>query len=83
MRVMTLNVQGIQQAAEKGFFDWMVEQDADVVCLQDIRAKEYQLDDAIYHPQGYYAYFFDAFEDDFSSHLLQDAAQSDHDRHGL
>lgn len=70
MRVMTLNVQGIQQAAEKGFFDWMVEQDADVVCLQDLRAKEYELDDAIYHPEGYYAYFFDAFEDGYSGVAL-------------
>lgn len=70
MRVMTLNVQGIQQAAEKGFFDWMVEQDADVVCLQDIRAKEYELDDAVFHPEGYFAYFFDAFEDNYSGVAL-------------
>ncbi len=63
MRVITLNVQGIQQAAENGFFDWMVEQDADVVCLQGLRAKEYQLDDSIYHPNGYYPYFFDNMDD--------------------
>lgn len=66
MRVITLNVEGIQQAAERGFFDWMVKQNADVICLQDIRAKDYQLDDALYHPDGYHAYFFDAFEDDYS-----------------
>ncbi len=66
MRVITLNVQGIKQAAERGLFDWFIKQDADVICLQDIQAKEYQLDDAIYHPQGYTAYFFDAFEDDYS-----------------
>ncbi|WP_421868510.1 exodeoxyribonuclease III [Motiliproteus sp.] len=66
MRVITLNVQGIKQAAERGLFDWMVEEDADVYCLQDIQSKEYQLDDAIYHPEGYYPYFFDAFEDDYS-----------------
>lgn len=66
MRVITFNTQGIEQAAEKGFFDWMLQQDADVVCLQDLRAKEYQLDDARYHPPGYEAYFFDAFEDGYS-----------------
>lgn len=66
MRVITFNTQGIEQAAEKGFFDWMVKQDADIVCLQDIRAKEYQLDDARYHPEGYYPFFFDAFEDGYS-----------------
>ncbi|MEH6575647.1 MAG: exodeoxyribonuclease III [Amphritea sp.] len=66
MRVITFNTQGIEQAAEKGFFDWMVQQDADVVCLQGLRAKEYQLDDKRYHPDGYEAYFFDAFEDGYS-----------------
>ena len=66
MRVITFNTQGIEQAADKGFFDWMVGQAADVVCLQDLRAKEYQLDGERYHPAGYHAYFFDAFEDNFS-----------------
>jgi len=70
MRVITLNVQGIKQAAEKGLFDWMLKQDADVYCLQDIQAKEYQLDDALYHPDGYYPYFFDAFEDNYSGVAL-------------
>lgn len=66
MRVITFNTQGIEQAADNGFFQWMVKQDADVVCLQDLRAKEYQLDDERYHPEGYQAYFFDAFEDGYS-----------------
>ncbi len=66
MRVITFNTQGIEQAADRGFFDWMVKQDADVICLQDLRLKEYQLDGDRYHPEGYYPYFFDAFEDGFS-----------------
>ena len=66
MRVITFNTQGIEQAADNGFFDWMIQQDADVVCLQNLRAKEYQLDGDRYHPEGYHAYFFDAFEDGFS-----------------
>ncbi|WP_027857528.1 exodeoxyribonuclease III [Marinobacterium jannaschii] len=66
MRVITFNTQGIEQAVDNGFFDWMKRQDADVVCLQDLRAKEYQLDDERYHPEGYYPYFFDAFEDGYS-----------------
>ncbi len=66
MRVITFNTQGIEQAADNGFFDWMRHQDADVVCLQDLRAKEYQLDAERYHPEGYYPYFFDAFEDGYS-----------------
>ncbi|MBA4501679.1 exodeoxyribonuclease III [Marinobacterium marinum] len=70
MRVITFNTQGIEQAADNGFFDWMIQQDADVVCLQNLKAKEYQLDGDRYHPEGYHAYFFDAFEDGFSGVAL-------------
>ncbi len=66
MRVITFNTQGIEQATELGLFDWLVQQNADVVCLQNLKAKEYQLDDERYHPEGYNAYFFDAWEDGYS-----------------
>jgi exodeoxyribonuclease-3 len=60
MRVVTISVNGLKQAAEKGFFDWLQEIDADVICVQDIRGKVYDFDDEIYHPEGYQAYFLDA-----------------------
>jgi exodeoxyribonuclease-3 len=66
MRVISLNVNGIKRAAERGFFEWMAEQDADVVCVQDLQAKEYQLPDEMVNPDGYTGYFFDADEDGFS-----------------
>ncbi|WP_018275042.1 exodeoxyribonuclease III [Teredinibacter turnerae] len=60
MRVISLCVDGIHQAAQRGLFDWIEEQDADIICLQDLRALEYELDDDIFHPDGYFAYFFDS-----------------------
>ena len=60
MRIISLCVEGIHQAAQKGLYDWLKDQDADIICLQDLRALEYELDDDIFHPQGYNAYFFDS-----------------------
>lgn len=60
MRVVSVSVNGLKQAAELGFFDWMREIDADVVCIQDIRGKIYDFDDDIYHPEGYEVYILDA-----------------------
>ena len=60
MRIISLSVDGIHQASQRGLFDWLAAQDADVICLQDIRALESELDDEIFHPQGYFAYFFDS-----------------------
>ncbi len=60
MRVVSINVNGLKRAAENGFFDWMREIDADVVCVQDLQGKVYDFDDEIFHPEGYQAYFIDA-----------------------
>ncbi len=60
MRIISLSVDGIVQAAKRGLYDWLNRQDADIICLQDLRALEPELDDDIYHPEGYFSYFFDS-----------------------
>lgn len=60
MRIISLCVDGIHQAAQRGLYDWLEEQDADVICLQDLRALEYELDHDVFHPEGYFSYFFDS-----------------------
>ena len=62
MRIISFCAEGIEQAADRGFYDWVSDQDADFICVQDLRAQEYDLQDDKYHPQGYYGYFFDAPE---------------------
>jgi exodeoxyribonuclease-3 len=59
MRVISFCADGIEQAAERGFYDWIATQDADVVCIQDIRTEEHKLRDNKYFPPEYNAYFFD------------------------
>lgn len=39
MRIITLNCNGIRSAASKGLFDWLPQQDADVMCLQETKAQ--------------------------------------------
>ncbi|MDX1697463.1 MAG: exodeoxyribonuclease III, partial [Thiohalobacterales bacterium] len=60
MRIITINVNGIRAAARKGFFDWLGRQDADVICVQETTAQEHQLDDPVFRPDGYHAYYVDA-----------------------
>ena len=56
MRIVTLNLNGIRAAASKGFFEWLKRHDADVVCLQEIRAQTSDLTPAM-RPKGYHAFF--------------------------
>lgn len=39
MNVITANLNGIRSAATKGFFDWLAQQQADVVGVQEIKAQ--------------------------------------------
>jgi exodeoxyribonuclease-3 len=60
MRIVTLNANGIRSAANKGFFRWLLQQDADVICVQETKAQVDQLSDPMFHPAGYHCYYFDA-----------------------
>ena len=59
-RVISCNTNGIRAAARKGFFDWLPSQDADVVCIQETKAQEDQLGDAVFSPAGYHCFYNDA-----------------------
>ena len=70
MKIASINVNGIRDAVERGFLDWLAQQDVDVVCVQNIKAKSFELGDHILYPEGYEGYFLDAEEDGFSGVAL-------------
>jgi len=55
MKIISLNVNGIRSSHQKGLFVWLQQQQADVVCLQEIKAEAAQLPAEILSPQGYYS----------------------------
>lgn len=59
MRIVSFNANGIRSATRKGFFDWFVAQDADVLCMQETKAQEHQLADPCFRPLGH-CYYRDA-----------------------
>lgn len=61
MRVITLCVDGIDYAIANGLYDWLRSQDADIICLQDMRKPEPDLAwEPEYQLEGYFGYFFDS-----------------------
>jgi exodeoxyribonuclease-3 len=65
-RVISCNTNGIRSAARKGFFDWLPRQNADVICIQETKAQVHQLEDPVFSPQGYHAYYSDAEKKGYS-----------------
>jgi exodeoxyribonuclease-3 len=59
MRIISFSADGIQSAADSGFYQWLQDQDADFVCIQDLRCSEYDLQADTFFPPGYNAYFYD------------------------
>jgi len=66
MRVISINVNGIRSAAKKGFFAWLQNQSADIVCMQETKAQQHQLTETIFNPEGYHVYFCDAQKKGYS-----------------
>lgn len=59
MRVISFSADGVREAARRGFYDWALGQDADFICIQDLRCSEYDLQDDLFFPRDYNAYFLD------------------------
>lgn len=57
MRIITVNLNGIRSAANKGFYEWLVQQDADIVCLQELKAQAQDMTGQMLEPHGYLGYF--------------------------
>ena len=57
MRIITVNLNGIRSAAGKGFYEWLALQDADIVCLQELKAQAADMTAQMLAPEGYHGYF--------------------------
>lgn len=57
MRVISLNLNGIRSACNKGFFDWLAQQNADIICVQELKAQAPDMTPDMLTPSGYHGYF--------------------------
>ena len=57
LRIITLNLNGIRSAWTKGVDHWLAGQDADFVCLQELKAQLPDLSGDMRQPEGYYAFY--------------------------
>jgi len=66
MKLLSWNVNGIRAVSKKNFFPWFEGQGADVICLQETKARPDQLDERQLHPQNYHSYFSSAKKPGYS-----------------
>jgi exodeoxyribonuclease-3 len=57
LKIITLNLNGIRSATQKGCLEWIAAQQADIVCVQELKAQSGDLTDAMRQPGGMQGYF--------------------------
>ena len=66
MRVLSYNVNGIRAALKKGLADWLQAADPDVLCVQETKALQEQVDTGVFEDLGYHHYWFSAQKKGYS-----------------
>ena len=56
-RIISANLNGIRSAHKKGFFNWMANQDADFICVQELKAQQADMTEEFLAPHGYHGHF--------------------------
>ncbi|MDP2793254.1 MAG: exodeoxyribonuclease III [Sulfurisoma sp.] len=77
LRIISLNLNGIRSASAKGFFDWLAQQDADIVCVQELKAQVGDMSAAMLNPPGYFGYFHYAEKKGYSGVGIYSRRQPD------
>lgn len=70
MKILSWNVNGLRSISKKGFDDWLKKENADIVCLQEIRAQKEQLTSELLKPQGYDSFINSAQKKGYSGVLV-------------
>ncbi|OMP32557.1 exodeoxyribonuclease III [Mangrovimonas sp. DI 80] len=83
MKIISYNVNGIRAAINKGFMDWLKSANPDVICLQEIKAMESQLDLDLFAEAGYtHNYWFSAQKKGYSGVAILSKIEPDHVEYG-
>ena len=56
-KIISANLNGIRSASSKGFFTWMAAQDADFICVQELKAQAPVMTPKFLNPGGYHGHF--------------------------
>jgi exodeoxyribonuclease III len=66
MKIFTYNVNGIRSAISKGLIEWLQTEKPDVVCFQEIKANEADIDSSLFEQLGYTCHWFSAQKKGYS-----------------
>jgi exodeoxyribonuclease-3 len=66
VKIISYNVNGIRAAMNKGFVEWLVSENPDMIGLQEIKAELSQINLAVFEDLGYTIYWYPAVKKGYS-----------------
>ena len=70
MKIISWNVNGIRASERKGFLEWLKATNADIVAVQETKARPDQLGMFLLHPAGWHTYWHSAERPGYSGTAL-------------
>jgi exodeoxyribonuclease-3 len=77
LRIISLNLNGIRSATTKGLFPWLEKQNADIICMQELKAQAPDMTREMLQPDGYFGYFHYAEKKGYSGVGIYSRLQPD------
>lgn len=81
-KIISYNVNGIRAALKKDWLSWVKSEDPDIVCIQETKAQEDQLDMDEFKAAGYHTYFYSAEKKGYSGVAIFSKVEPDHVEYG-
>lgn len=83
MKILSYNVNGIRAAMRKGFTEWLIHSNPDVICLQEIKATKDQVNTEMLEEAGYnYHYWYSAERKGYSGVAIISKIKPNHVEYG-
>ncbi len=82
-RIISYNVNGIRAAIRKGFMDWLVAANPDILCLQETKAQPDQIPVVELEMLGYKSYIHSAKKKGYSGVAILSKQEADHVETGM
>lgn len=57
MKIYSWNVNGLRAISKKGFFQFIISENPDILCIQETKLQDESLSDELKYIDGYYSYF--------------------------
>ena len=77
-RILSYNINGIRSALKKGLGTWVASSEADIICLQEIKAKPEQFDTILFNKLGYNCFINSAVKPGYSGVAILSKIKPNH-----